>query len=105
MAASRNPENLQEVPLGEDDAPKMVDLHYPEPTLLSIIVKDVAKWADLAFIMEPTVNSKIQIFAPRRLTQEEAYELFLASLSVVGLRAVRKGSIVKIVQTQAQVTA
>jgi hypothetical protein len=102
---ARNPENLQDLSTEETIQAKTVDLHYPEPTLLSIIVKDVAQWTELAFIMEPTVNSKIQIFAPRRLSQEEAYDLFLASLSVVGLRAVRKGSIVKIVQTQAQVTA
>jgi len=84
---------------------QLVDLHYPEPTPLTQVVKDVAQWAELAFVMEPSANCKIQIFAPRKMTPDEAYEVFLASLSLVGLRAVRKGDIVKIVPSQVLVTA
>jgi hypothetical protein len=87
------------------DLAPLVELHYPEPTPLGIIVKEVAIWSKLVFVMEPTANYKIQIFAPRKMRPEDAYEAFLVSLSLVGLRAVRKGDIVKIVPSQVVVTA
>lgn len=85
--------------------PPVVDLNYPEPTLLSSVVKDVAKWSRLSFVMEPSVNTKIQIFAPRKLHPYEAYDLFLASLAVVSLRAVQQGNVVKIVPVTLSVSA
>jgi type II secretory pathway component GspD/PulD (secretin) len=75
----------------------MVEVNYPDATLLSVVIRDVAKWSGQCFVMEPSQNVKIQIFAPRRLPRTQAYELFLASLSVVNLRAVQVGQVVKIV--------
>lgn len=83
----------------------VVDINYPEPTALSMIVRDVSKWSGQCFVMEPSVNAKLQIFAPRKLSRGDAYELFLASLSVVNLRAVQVGKIVKIVQVSVVVAA
>ena len=83
----------------------LVDLNYPNPTLLSLIIKDVAHWSGHCFVMEPAINTRLQIFAPHKLESKEAYELFLASLSVVGLRAVQLGSIVKIVPVIAVISA
>lgn len=88
-----------------EPAPPVVDLNYPEPTLLSAVVKDVARWSRLSFVMEPSVNTKIQIFAPRKLHPYEAYDLFLASLAVVSLRAVQHGNVVKIVPVTLSVSA
>jgi len=85
--------------------PVLVDVNYPDPTLLSEIVRDVARWSDQSFVMEPSVNVKLQIFAPRRLPRDDAYALFLASLSVVSLRAVQIGRIVKIVPVSLVVSA
>jgi hypothetical protein len=83
----------------------LVDVNYPEPTPLATIVRDVAKWSGKCFVMEPSVHAKLQIFAPRRLGIEEGYDLFLASLSVVGLRAVQVGKVVKIVPVTLVVAA
>lgn len=95
--------------LGEDQKPRAieatVELNYPEPTALSHILKDVARWSGQAFVMEPSLNAKVQIFAARRMTPAQAYELFLASLTVVNLRAVQSGSVVKIVASGLQVGA
>lgn len=85
--------------------PPLVELNYPEPTALSLVVRDVAKWSRLSFVMEPSVNAKIQIFSPRRMPTAEAYELFLASLAVVNLRAVQMGNVVKIVPITYAVSA
>ena len=83
----------------------LVELNYPDPTLLSQVIRDVAKWSKMAFVMEPSINTKIQIFAPRKMSPAEGYELFLASLSVVGLRAVQTGPVVKIVPVTVSVSA
>ena len=77
--------------------PAPVEVNYPDPTPLSHILKDVAKWSGLSFVMEPAANVRLQIFAASKLPPHQAYELFLASLSVVGLRAVQIGKVVKIV--------
>ena len=74
-----------------------VDINYPDPTLLSVIIKDVAKWSGHSFVMDPAVNVKLQIFSAHKMPAKDAYDLFLASLSVVNLRAVQIGAIVKIV--------
>ena len=83
----------------------LVEVNYPEPTLLTAIVKDVSRWSGHCFVMEPSLNTKLQIFAPRKMTQSDAYELFLASLSVVNLRAVQVGKVVKIVPVTVVVAA
>jgi hypothetical protein len=85
--------------------PVLVDVNYPDPTLLTIVVRDVAKWSGQCFVMEPSVNAKIQIFAPRKLSPTQAYELFLVSLSVINLRAVQVGNVVKIVPVGLPVSA
>jgi hypothetical protein len=92
-------------PVRRDPPPVQVELNYPEPTLLSVVIRDVARWSRLSFVMEPTVNTKIQIFAPRRMAPSEAYDLFLASLAVVNLRAVQMGQVVKIVPVTIAVSA
>jgi len=78
----------------------MVEINYPEPTALAIIIRDVSRWSGQAFVMEPNLNARIQIFAPHKMTHDDAWNLFLASLSVVNLRAVQIGKIVKIVPAQ-----
>lgn len=82
-----------------------IDVNYPDPTHLSQILRDVAKWSGFAFVMEPATNVRLQIFAPLKLPPHQAYELFLASLSVVGLRAVQIGKVVKIVPVTLVVSA
>lgn len=105
--SARRTDSLVELAPAPSDAtpPAPVDVNYPEPTPLTVIIRDVARWSGLSFVMEPSVNAKLQIFAPRRLPTAEAYELVLASLSVVGLRAVQAGKIVKIVPVTLVVAA
>ena len=87
------------------DEPALVDVNYPEPTSIARVVRDVARWSGQAFVMEPRIDAKIQIFAPQRLRPGQAYDLFLASLSVLGLRAVQVNGVVKIVNVTPIVSA
>jgi hypothetical protein len=77
---------------------QLIELHYPKPTSLSTIIEDVAVWSEYNFVMEPGLNKALQIFAPRKLKKADAFNLFVASLETVGLRAVVvDGKVVKIV--------
>lgn len=75
----------------------LVDVNYPEPTPLAVVVRDVAKWSGLCFVMESSCNVRVQIFAPKKQPLHHGYELFLAALAVAGLRTVQVGNVVKIV--------
>jgi hypothetical protein len=77
---------IQEGPHAPADL--MIDLHYPKPTGVSTIIEDVAVWSEYNFVMEPGLNKSLQIFAPRKLKKTDAFNLFVASLETVGLRAV-----------------
>lgn len=74
-----------------------IELNYPDPTPLAVVLRDVAKWSGFAFVMESHTNVRVQIFSANKLSVPQAYELFLAALAVAGLRAVQSGRIVKIV--------
>ena len=120
MMTARNINNLETEPAGESKAepvvaveakappearPVRVMLHYPEPTMVAQILRDVAKWSGQCFVMEPGLNRPLQIFAPQPLPPERAYLMLINSLSVVQLRAVELETIVKIVPIQTIVTA
>lgn len=100
LAVKKAPERRE-----EPAQPALVDVNYPEPTSITKVVRDVAKWSGQSFVMEPRIDAKIQIFAPQRLKPGHAYELFLASLSVLNLRAVQVGGVVKIVSVMPIVQA
>ena len=75
-----------------------VELNYPTPVPLSSVIEQVARWSGFNFVMEPGLNKPIQIFAPNPLTKADAFNLFIASLETVGLRAVMlDGKVAKIV--------
>ena len=75
-----------------------VFLHFPQPVALSYLLERVALWSGFQFTMNPSLNQEIQIIAPYRISQKQAFVLFLSSLQEIGLRAVHvEGMIVKIV--------
>ncbi|MEZ4742630.1 MAG: hypothetical protein R3B45_09315 [Bdellovibrionota bacterium] len=81
-----------------DSQNEKIELNFPRPVPLSIIIEHVAAWSEVSFVMEPGLNKSIQIFAPRPLSKPEAFNLFIASLETVGLRAVMlEGNVAKIV--------
>jgi general secretion pathway protein D len=98
MKAVADAKATARAPKAAEPEPALVDVNYPEPTSIAKVVRDVSRWSGKAFVMEPRLDAKIQIFAPQRLKAGQAYDLFLASLSVLGLRAVQVNGVVKIVQ-------
>ena len=75
-----------------------IEINYPSAISLSTVLNDVAKWSDVNFVMDPSLNRQIQIFAPRKLSKDDAFNLFVASLESIGLRAVlMRDNVAKIV--------
>lgn len=76
-----------------------IKVHYPRPVYISQILPDISSWSGFNFVMDPTLNRKIQIFAPRKICVNDAFQIFVASLETTGLRALRIDSqLIKIVR-------
>lgn len=81
------------------DTHKTVWLNHPKPVALNKLIEDAASWSGYSFVMDPSLNREIQIFAPRRLPQDEALGLLIAALENAGLRMIElEGMIIKIVE-------
>ena len=73
-------------------------MNYPSPVPLSSVLSEVARWSEYNIVMEPSLNRPIQIFAPNKMTSDQAFSLLIASLQTIGLRVVEMdGSVIKIV--------
>ncbi|MFK7873667.1 MAG: hypothetical protein AB8C84_10980 [Oligoflexales bacterium] len=81
-AVTHEPAVVAEAPL------KTVSMHYPSPTPLSKILKDVAKWSDWSFIVSPDLDRHLQIISPRYVDVSTGMGLFQAAIESVGLRMV-----------------
>ena len=78
--------------------PTMVSVHFPKPVFLSQILPEISGWSGFNFVMDPELNRKMQVFAPRRVAKEEAFQIFVASLETIGLRVLQIDSnLIKIV--------
>ena len=74
-----------------------IDMHYPKPTPLSRILKDVAYWSEWNFIISPDLDRHMQIFAPKRVDPATGMGLFQAALESVDLRMIHlREDVVKI---------
>ena len=86
-------------PKSPADAPKpnpveeqLVSLNFPSPTSISKVLMELSHQFHFTFVMEPSLNRKVQIFSPKPVPRKEALNIVVASLSAVGLRLVAMGS-------------
>ena len=64
---------------------------------LPVLVKFMSEQTKKNFIFDERVQGKITIISPRRLTMEEAYNVFLSVLQVKGFATVEQGNTIKII--------
>ena len=64
---------------------------------LPVLVKFMSEQTRKNFIFDERVQGKITIISPRKITVEEAYEVFLSVLQVKGFTVVEQGNTLKIV--------
>jgi general secretion pathway protein D len=79
-------------------ASDLVSIHFPEPTPIKNLVQAVALWTQKTIHMESPFQETIQIVAPKKVSPQEAYHIFLSALDQVGLTAVETGSTMKIIK-------
>jgi general secretion pathway protein D len=64
---------------------------------LPVLVKFISEQTRKNFIFDEKLQGKITIISPRKITVEEAYNVFLSVLQVKGFATVQQGNIFKIV--------
>ncbi len=64
---------------------------------LPVLVKFISEQTRKNFIFDERVQGKITIISPRRISVEEAYNVFLSVLQVKGFTTVEQGNTIKIV--------
>jgi general secretion pathway protein D len=98
-------------PAASDDQPVYVCKHATGTVAVNFKpeseLKDLITWAMgftcKNFILDPRIVStgkKVTVIAPNKMTAPDAYRLFLASLSTMGLTVVPKGNALRIVESQ-----
>ena len=95
----QGPASVENVPHEAEppEEPRIL-MNFPSPVPLSSVLSEVARWSEYNIVMEPSLNRPIQIFAPNKMTTDQAFALLIASLQTIGLRVVEMdGSVIKIV--------
>jgi general secretion pathway protein D len=64
---------------------------------IKIFVKFIADITHKNFIMDDKVNGKVTVISPRKMSLDEAYQVFLSVLDVNGFATVNMGSVIKVV--------
>ena len=81
-----------EAPVADDS----ISLDFKDIDLPDFI-KTISEFTGKNFIFDETVRGKVTIISPKRVTPEEAYQIFLSVLNVKGYTVVPSGSVNKIV--------
>ncbi|MBA2539949.1 MAG: hypothetical protein H0V17_09970, partial [Deltaproteobacteria bacterium] len=79
-----------------------VSVSFKPETELKDLITWVMGFTCRNFILDPRIVStgkKVTIIAPLKMTPQEAYSVFLASLSTMGLTIVPKGNVMRIVES------
>lgn len=91
MTALPLPAQAQNSPPGEGIAVDFKDIELPE------LIQTMSELTGRNFVYDETVRGKVTIISPRRMTLDEAYNVFLSVLNVKGYTVVPSGKVHKIV--------
>lgn len=71
---------------------------------IKVFVKFIADITGKNFILDDKVTGKVTVISPRKMTLDEAYQVFLSVLDVNGFGTVNMGGVIKVVQAADAVT-
>jgi general secretion pathway protein D len=77
-------------------APVYISMDFTDVEI-PVLVKFMSEQTKKNFIFDERVQGKITIISPRKITTEEAYEVFLSVLQVKGFTVVEQGNTLKII--------
>jgi len=77
---------------------KLITMDFQDVDL-PVLVKFISEITKRNFIVDEKVRGKVTIISPGKISEEEAYQVFLSVLQVKGFTTVQAGSVIKIVPT------
>jgi general secretion pathway protein D len=84
---------------GTPEAAPIVQLNFRDADIIQII-NLMSELTGKNFLIDEKVRGKVTIIAPKPVTLEEAYQVFLSILEIQGFTVVQQGPIVKIIPSQ-----
>ena len=75
-----------------------VAINFPDGIELAALIQAVSAWKkDKTILFSPQeTKGKITIFSPEKVTEEDGYAAFLASLQQLGYAAIEAGNVIRI---------
>ncbi len=92
-------ENVQ----NPDDAAQQVTMDF-DGVDIKVFIKFIADITGKNFILDEKVSGKVTVISPRKMSLDEAYQVFLSVLEVNGYGTVRVGGVTKIVKSAEAIT-
>ena len=86
---------VPESPTGEDGE-GLIQIDFTD-TEIAEFVKYISEITGKNFVLDSKVRGKITIMSPKKVTPEEAYQVFLSVLEVYGYATVQVGTVTKVV--------
>jgi len=87
----------------QDDVEQQVTMDF-DGVDIKVFVKFIADITGKNFILDDKVTGKVTVISPRKMTLEEAYQVFLSVLEVNGYGTVTVGGVTKIVKSSEAIT-
>lgn len=85
--------------IGEKNSSKLVDMNFSEMIGLDEVAEIVSRRLGKNMILDPNLKGKkIQIIAPKKVSEDEAWQIFLSVLDVLNLATVETGRVTKIIR-------
>jgi general secretion pathway protein D len=81
-----------------DGNDKLITMDFQDVDL-PVLVKFISEITKRNFIVDEKIRGKVTIISPGKISEEEAYQVFLSVLQVKGFTTVEAGSVTKIVPT------
>ena len=99
IANSAQAIDSEATPQGSEDTKdqELFDFNFPKETEIVTIVKRISKIMNKNYIWDSKVKGKIRIIAPRPVSKDIAYQLFISSLNTLGLTTLSTGKVEKII--------
>ncbi len=90
-------------PQKKADETQYVTMDFDEVDI-KVLIKFVADVTGRNFIIGDRVKGKVTVISPRKMTLDEAYNVFLSVLNVNGYSTVPMGNVIKVVKSSSAVT-
>ncbi len=77
--------------------PQLITMNFKDVDL-GILIKFISEITGKNFVVDPSVQGRVTILSPEKVTIDEAYQVFLSVLEVNGFTTVQSGKVIKIIK-------